>query len=82
MTMMTCKKKKVAIVIGSSNGIRFEKCIARNGFHTYAAVRNLDKSQALINIVKNMVFQVVELDVSNDENKRRNDEHMELRHLL
>ena len=48
------QEKKVAIITGSSSGIGFETSLilARNGFHTYAAVRNLDKSQSLIDIAK------------------------------
>ena len=65
------KEKKVAIVTGSSSGIGFETSVilARNGFHTYAAVRNLDKSQPLIDMAKKdgLSIQVIELDVSNDK---------------
>jgi short-subunit dehydrogenase len=65
------KENKVAIVTGSSSGIGFETSVilARNGFHTYAAVRNLDKSQPLIDIAKKdgLSIQVIELDVSNDK---------------
>ena len=37
--------KRVALVTGSSSGIGFETSVllARNGFHTYAAVRNIKK---------------------------------------
>ena len=36
-------EKEVAVVTGSSSGIGFETSLAlsRNGFHTYATVRNL-----------------------------------------
>ena len=65
------QENKVAIVTGSSSGIGFETSVllARNGFHTYAAVRNLDKSQSLIDIAKKdgLSIQVIELDVSNDK---------------
>jgi len=65
------KENKVAIVTGSSSGIGFETSVllARNGFHTYAAVRNLDKSQPLIDMSKKdgLSIQIVELDVSNDK---------------
>ena len=61
----------MAIITGSSSGIGFETSVllARNGFHTYAAVRNLDKSQSLIDIAKKdgLSIQVIELDVSNDK---------------
>lgn len=65
------QEKKVAIITGSSSGIGFETSLilARNGFHTYAAVRNLEKSQPLIDMAKKdgLSIQVVELDVSNDK---------------
>jgi NAD(P)-dependent dehydrogenase (short-subunit alcohol dehydrogenase family) len=65
------QEKKVAIITGSSSGIGFETSLilARNGFHTYAAVRNLDKSQPLIDMAKKdgLSIQVIELDVSNDK---------------
>ena len=65
------QEKKVAIITGSSSGIGFETSVilARNGFHTYAAVRNLDKSQPLIDIAKKdgLSIQAIELDVSNDK---------------
>ena len=65
------QQKKVAIITGSSSGIGFETSVilARNGFHTYAAVRNLEKSQPLIDMAKKdgLSIQVVELDVSNDK---------------
>jgi NAD(P)-dependent dehydrogenase (short-subunit alcohol dehydrogenase family) len=65
------QEKKVAIITGSSSGIGFETSLilARNGFHTYAAVRNLDKSQPLIDMAKKdgLSIQAIELDVSNDK---------------
>ena len=65
------QQEKVAIVTGSSSGIGYETSIllAKNGFHTYAAVRNLDKSKSLIDIAKkdDLLIDVVELDVSNDK---------------
>lgn len=66
--------EKVALVTGSSSGIGFETSVllARNGFHTYSTVRNLEKSQALINIAKKdgLPLQVIELDVSSDKSVR------------
>ena len=56
---------------GSSSGIGFETSVllARNGFHTYSTVRNLEKSQALTNIAKkeDLPLEVIELDVSSDK---------------
>ena len=66
--------EKVALVTGSSSGIGFETSVllARNGFHTYSTVRNLEKSQALINVAKKdgLPLQVIELDVSSDKSVR------------
>jgi NAD(P)-dependent dehydrogenase (short-subunit alcohol dehydrogenase family) len=46
------KKKKVAVVTGSSSGIGVEisLILSRNGFYTYATMRNLDKSKAISNL--------------------------------
>ena len=59
---------------GSSSGIGFETSVllARNGFHTYSTVRNLEKSEALTNIAKkeDLSLQVIELDVSSDKSVR------------
>jgi len=63
-------EKKVALVTGSSSGIGFETAIllARNGFHTYASMRNLEKSKDMTQITskEKLPLQVVQLDV-NDE---------------
>ena len=44
---MYVEEKKVAIVTGCSSGIGLEtsKILARNGFYTYATMRNTDKIQ-------------------------------------
>jgi NAD(P)-dependent dehydrogenase (short-subunit alcohol dehydrogenase family) len=44
---------KVAIVTGSSSGIGLDISVtlARNGFPTYATVRNLDKSYQWITVI-------------------------------
>lgn len=41
------KAQNIALVTGSSSGIGFETALllARNGFHTYASMRNLEKSK-------------------------------------
>jgi short-subunit dehydrogenase len=65
--------QKVAIVTGSSSGIGFETSLilARNGFHTYATMRNLEgeKTKHLTEVVKNenLQLQAIELDVDNDK---------------
>jgi NAD(P)-dependent dehydrogenase (short-subunit alcohol dehydrogenase family) len=42
------KNERIAIVTGSSSGIGFETAVAlaRNGFYTYATMRNLNKSKS------------------------------------
>jgi NAD(P)-dependent dehydrogenase (short-subunit alcohol dehydrogenase family) len=61
---------KVAVVTGSSSGIGFETALllARNGFHTYASTRNLEKSKNIIEIAntEKLPLQVVNLDVNDD----------------
>jgi short-subunit dehydrogenase len=65
--------QKVAIVTGSSSGIGFKTSLilARNGFHTYATMRNLEgeKTKPLREVVKNenLQLQAIELDVDNDK---------------
>jgi short-subunit dehydrogenase len=64
---------EVAVVTGSSTGIGFETSLmlARNGFHTYATIRNLEDggSKQIIDIAKNenLPLQVIQLDVNNDK---------------
>jgi NAD(P)-dependent dehydrogenase (short-subunit alcohol dehydrogenase family) len=60
--------KKIAVVTGSSTGIGFETALllARNGFHTYATMRNLDKSKKIMDAARkdNFTLQVLQLDVT------------------
>jgi NAD(P)-dependent dehydrogenase (short-subunit alcohol dehydrogenase family) len=62
--------KNVALVTGSSSGIGFETALilARNGFHTYASMRNLEKSKDITQIAhkEKLPLQVVKLDVNSD----------------
>ncbi len=62
--------KNVALVTGSSSGIGFETALllARNGFHTYASMRNLEKSKGITQITskEKLPLQVVQLDVNDD----------------
>jgi NAD(P)-dependent dehydrogenase (short-subunit alcohol dehydrogenase family) len=63
--------QKVAIVTGSSSGIGFETvlALARNGFHTYATMRDTKKGNKILEIAKkeNLQVRVVELDVNNED---------------
>lgn len=66
-------QEKVAVVTGSSTGIGYETALtlARNGFYTYATMRNLegDSEEKVTNISKseNLPLQVIKLDVNNDK---------------
>jgi NAD(P)-dependent dehydrogenase (short-subunit alcohol dehydrogenase family) len=64
------KAQNVALVTGSSSGIGFETALllARNGFNTYASMRNLEKSKNITEIAnkEKLPMQVVQLDVNDD----------------
>ena len=63
-------KKKVAVVTGSSSGIGYETALllARNGFDTFATMRNMNKSKEITDVSKkeNLPLRVLQLDVTND----------------
>jgi NAD(P)-dependent dehydrogenase (short-subunit alcohol dehydrogenase family) len=63
--------KDVALVTGSSSGIGFETALllARSGFHTYASMRNLEKSKNITEIAntEKLPLQVIQLDVNDDK---------------
>jgi len=62
--------QKVAIVTGSSTGIGYETslALARNGFHTYATMRNINKSEniKLAATKENLPIHIKQLDVTDD----------------
>ena len=62
--------QKVAIVTGSSTGIGYETSLilARNGFLTYATMRNLNKSEDMkLTVAKeNLPIHIKQLDVTED----------------
>jgi NAD(P)-dependent dehydrogenase (short-subunit alcohol dehydrogenase family) len=64
-------KKVVAVVTGSSSGIGFETSLvlAKNGFVTYATMRNLGKSNKIIELKqkKKLPLEVLKLDVTDDK---------------
>ena len=64
------KKQNIAVVTGSSTGIGFETSLllARNGFYTYATMRDTTKSEKIEKIAKeeNLPLKVLSLDVNND----------------
>jgi NAD(P)-dependent dehydrogenase (short-subunit alcohol dehydrogenase family) len=61
---------RIAVVTGSSSGIGFKTALllARSGFHTYATMRNLEKSKSITEIAntEKLPLQVVQLDVNDD----------------
>src|SRR5215213_2002657 len=61
---------RVAVVTGSSSGIGFETALtlARNGFYTYATMRNLERSKNITGIAntEKLPLQVIQLDVNDD----------------
>jgi NAD(P)-dependent dehydrogenase (short-subunit alcohol dehydrogenase family) len=69
--MSETEQEKTAVVTGSSSGIGFETSLmlAKNGFRTYATVRNLDKAKALREISDKgeLPIKVIELDVDSDK---------------
>ena len=62
---------KIALVTGSSSGIGFETslALARNGFHTFATMRDLSKDEEIKQIIKkeDLSIEILELDVDSEE---------------
>ena len=67
---------RIAVVTGTSSGIGFETALtlARNGFYTYATMRNLKKSTSIKEIAnkEELPLKVVQLDVDNDDLSAKN----------
>ncbi|MDE1764245.1 MAG: SDR family oxidoreductase [Thaumarchaeota archaeon] len=63
--------EKTAIVTGSSSGIGFETALAlaREGYYTYATMRDTKKNSAVLEIAKkeNLQIEVLEIDVDKEE---------------
>ena len=63
--------EKVALVTGSSSGIGLETALslARDGYRTFASMRNLEKSAELEHAAKkeDLSIEVIELDVDKEE---------------
>ena len=63
--------EKVALVTGSSSGIGYETslALAREGYFTYATMRDLKKEAVIKKIAEeeNLSLKVIELDVDNDD---------------
>lgn len=63
--------EKVVIVTGSSSGIGYETslALARDGFYTFATVRNSKKAEKILQIAKkeNLNIEIIELDVDDEK---------------
>ncbi len=63
--------QKVALVTGSSSGIGFETslALARDGYHTFASMRDVNKAKEIKKIAdkENLPIDVIELDVDKEE---------------
>jgi NAD(P)-dependent dehydrogenase (short-subunit alcohol dehydrogenase family) len=67
---LSSSNQKVAVVTGSSSGIGYEisLMLARNGFLTYATMRNLNKSENIKSVAskENLPIHINQLDVTDD----------------
>ena len=63
--------EKVALVTGCSSGVGLETALAlaRDGYHTFASMRNIGKAGELEHAIKkeNLPIDVIELDVNKEE---------------
>lgn len=63
--------QKVALVTGSSSGIGYETCLAlaRDGYLTFASMRNVSKGENLKNVAEkeNLPISIIEIDVDSEE---------------
>ena len=75
------EQRKVAIVTGSSSGIGYATSLllARNRFHTYATMRNIEKSADIQDIAnkEGLPLQVIQLDVNDDASIRNSIKRIE-----
>ena len=75
------EQEKIAIVTGSSSGIGYATSLllARNRFHTYATMRNIEKSADIQEITnkERLSLQVIQLDVNDDASIRNSIKRIE-----
>lgn len=75
------EQEKIAIVTGSSSGIGYATSLllARNRFHTYATMRNIEKSADIQEIAnkERLPLQVIQLDVNDDASIRNSIKRIE-----
>ncbi|MGH9965612.1 MAG: SDR family oxidoreductase [Nitrososphaeraceae archaeon] len=68
---MKSEQQQIALITGSSSGIGFETSLrlARNGIYTYATMRNLNKSNEILDYARkdNLPLKVLRLDVTDEE---------------
>ena len=68
---MSSDNQRIALVTGSSSGIGLETALylAKNGFKTYASMRNLKKSNEIKQRIQseNASIEIIQLDVTDDE---------------
>ena len=68
---MKNEQQQIALITGSSSGIGFETSLrlARNGIYTYATMRNLGKSNEILDYARkdNLSLKVLRLDVTDEE---------------
>ena len=69
------KRQQIALITGSSSGIGFETSLllARDGIYTYATMRNLSKSQEILDITKKecLPLKVLTLDVTDEKSTQK-----------
>ena len=69
------KAQSVALITGSSSGIGFETALhlARNGYKTYASMRNLEKSKNITQLAnrEKLPVEVIQLDVDEDRSVKQ-----------
>jgi len=68
------ENKKIAVVTGASSGIGLETSLflAKNGFKTYATMRNLSKAENIKQRIddENLPVEILQLDVTDDTSVR------------
>ena len=65
------QRQQIALVTGSASGIGFETALmlARNGIYTFATMRNLSKSEEILDYARkdNLPLETLRLDVTDEQ---------------